>query len=153
MADPSTLNIGTSVCDDVARLRADIERGQDNDVHWTTLHQLVVNGSTRNAALNEIFGPGDGVMSTAIVRETDLDTRREKHTFFRDVAFRRQDDDVNLRQRIKRRLIGPLYDVIVGLEPRSQLEKVSRSSLQSPSTIYSSTQIPPRTTHTGGQGC
>jgi hypothetical protein len=50
------------------------------------------------------------------VRESDLPTRREKHTFFRDVAFRRQNDDVNLRQRIKRRLIAPFYDVVVGLE-------------------------------------
>jgi hypothetical protein len=116
MADPSTLNIETSVCD-VAHLRAEIERGQDYDVLWTTLHQLVVNVSTRNAVLSEIFRPRDIVMSTAIVRETDLPTRREKHKFFRDVAFRRQNDDVNLRQRIKRRLIAPLYDVIVGLEP------------------------------------
>jgi hypothetical protein len=80
MADPSTLNI-QAVCDDVARLRAEIERGQDNKEVWTTLHLLVVNVSTRNAALSDIFGPSDGVMSTAVVRETDLDTRHEKHKF------------------------------------------------------------------------
>jgi hypothetical protein len=69
------------------------------------------NVSTRNAVLSDIFGPSDGVMSTALVRETDLSTRREKHKFFRDVEFRRQNDDVNLRQRIKGQLIGPLYDL------------------------------------------
>jgi hypothetical protein len=117
MATPSTLNI--------ARLRAEIERGWDNKELWTALHQLVVNVSTRNAALSEIFGPSDGVMSIAVVRETDLHTRREKHRFFRDAAFMRRNDDVNLRQRIKGQLLEPLYDVIVGLEPTSQLEGIA----------------------------
>jgi hypothetical protein len=86
---------------------------QDYDVLWTPLHQLVVIVSTRNAVLSKIFSPRDIVMSA---RDCYLPTRREKHKFFRDVAFRRQNDDVNLRQRIKRRLIAPLYDVVVGLE-------------------------------------
>jgi hypothetical protein len=120
---PSTLNIVNSSELDVriaADLRVDIERGRDTKELWTMLHQLVVNDSTRNAVLSEIFSPRDTVMSAALVRESDLPTRRERYKFFRDVAWRRHTDDACLRQRIKDQLVEPLYDAIVDLQPVAQ---------------------------------